>query len=304
MRIMRLVDEYKALQAESDALETEVTAVEHEARQDLASSASRFSRTTRDVLDDKLSFSATLMRAGEVYAAKRLLAEVAEDVTTSEAALVEQVNEVRLAQAVRRQRLTRARLLKGLIASMLGASFMVMSVMGFAVASMFDEDRRVAAQPARGGDLARSGIARTDMQVLTVAGVRLKLTQQELKLLRELTTGPIDKARLQDFLLSVVVDPSLVGRITAALTHLPEDVETEVTGLVVESAHDAEAEASSSAPEAEERDASGTNNDEQPHGEDKHPSGGGSQGSSSDGGPASGLPEPYDVLDGDSDPLS
>src|SRR5687768_14689721 len=77
---------------------------------ELAVSARRFSRRTQAVLDDKLSFSATLMRAGEVEAANRLLAEVGEEVLTEEVALLERVNEVKAARSVGgRDRVTRGR---------------------------------------------------------------------------------------------------------------------------------------------------------------------------------------------------
>src|SRR5688500_15840653 len=71
---------------------------EEDAKLELTVSAQRFSQETREVVDDKLSFSATLMRAGEVDAATRLLAEVEAEVRDNEAALFEQVNEVKVAR--------------------------------------------------------------------------------------------------------------------------------------------------------------------------------------------------------------
>jgi hypothetical protein len=298
MRIMRLVDEYKALSAESHALASEVTDAEHEARVDLASSASQFSRSARQVLDDKLSFSATLMRAGEPDAAKRLLAEVAQDVAQEEAALVEQVNEVRLAQAVRRQRLTRARALKSLIAAMVGSSVMLMSAMGFAVASMFDDDSTPTVDLAQGSSLDGSPTINREVRVLTVGGVKLRLTNQEFKLFQKLTTGEIDALKLQAFLQEVVPDPSLVSRITAAIAELTDGVLPVTQGvvpLVTDAAHDAHSEAQSSSSETKEGSPT-SSDDHEADGEPKDKSDG-----QETGGPASGLPEPNDLLDANDD---
>jgi hypothetical protein len=303
MRIMKLVDEYKALSAESQQLESEVSVAEQTARVDIASSATKFSRSTREVLDDKLSFSATLMRAGEVDAAKRLLVEVTNDLTNQEVALVEQVNEVRLAQAVRRQRLTRARLLKGLIAAMLGSSIMLMSVMGLAVASMFDDDQPSVAALARREAVIRAASDKKQQQqvrVLTVAGVKLRLTDQEARLLRDLTTGRINAARLEKFLLAVDVDPSLVARVTAALTELSDAIApaTETIAGVVDRAEEetgTQAKAGTSDPREDKK-----------HDEKNGSSGNGGNGS---GGGSGGPEDPVsgatgNVLDGDTDPLS
>src|SRR5918999_2170842 len=120
---------------------------EEDAKLELAVSAQRFSQETREVVDDKLSFSATLMRAGEVDAATRLLAEVEAEVRENEVALIEQVNEVKVARAARRERITRMRLARSLAVAMLGAAVMATSAAGMAFAS-FLEDRARAAQVA------------------------------------------------------------------------------------------------------------------------------------------------------------
>ncbi|MDQ3914385.1 MAG: hypothetical protein M3323_03500, partial [Actinomycetota bacterium] len=112
---------------------------EEDDKLELAVSAQSFAQETREVVDDKLSFSATLMRAGEVSAAKRLLAEVQAEVRDNEVALIEQVNEVKVARAARRERITRMRLARSLAVAMLGAAVMAMSAAGMAFASFLDD---------------------------------------------------------------------------------------------------------------------------------------------------------------------
>ncbi len=65
----------------------------------VAASAREYTRRTRDVLDDKLTFAALLVRAGEVNAAGRLLQDLQRDVHLQGAALAEAVNEVRARRA-------------------------------------------------------------------------------------------------------------------------------------------------------------------------------------------------------------
>lgn len=186
---------------------------EEDAKLELAVSAQRFSQETREVVDDKLSFSATLMRAGEVDAAHRLLAEVEAEVRDNEIALLESVNEVKVARAARRERITRMRLARSLAVAMLGAAVMATSAAGMAFAS-FLEDRAQAdsAAAARGhrnrdADPASAAAARTDrmrrpkVKRVEVRGVEAALTGQALAAFEELKSGDaLEPAELEHLL--------------------------------------------------------------------------------------------------------
>ncbi|HEX2295137.1 MAG TPA: hypothetical protein VHN37_07505 [Actinomycetota bacterium] len=187
---------------------------EEDAKLELAVSAQRFSQETREVVDDKLSFSATLMRAGEVDAANRLLAEVHAQVRDNEAALIEQVNEVKVARAARRERITRMRLARSLAVAMLGAAVMATSAAGMAFAS-FLEDRARAADAAavrqqRGRDgapgrLALAGRAQPARhaavkKVVEVRGVEAALTAEALAAFEQLKSGDVEPAQIEHLL--------------------------------------------------------------------------------------------------------
>src|SRR5687768_10843965 len=105
----------------------------------IAASARDFSRDTQAAVDDKLNFSATLMRAGEVDAANRLLQEFHDDVREKEVALIEQVNEVKASEAVRRAGMTRVRLARVLAVALVGSSLLSFSAAGMALAGLVRE---------------------------------------------------------------------------------------------------------------------------------------------------------------------
>ncbi|MDQ3957917.1 MAG: hypothetical protein M3273_06290 [Actinomycetota bacterium] len=177
---------------------------------DLAVSARRFSQETKEVVDDKLTFSATLMRAGEVDAATRLLAEVEAEVRDNEIALIEQVNEVKVARAARRERITRMRLARSLAVAMLGAAVMAMSAVGMAFASFIeDRSQSVAAASVReaGGREVRAAAPRgarpeaaRHMQNVHFRGMKLALTPVELRAYQQLTSGDVDVDRVEHLL--------------------------------------------------------------------------------------------------------
>lgn len=187
---------------------------EEDAKLELAVSAQRFSQETREVVDDKLSFSATLMRAGEVDAANRLLAEVEAEVRENEAALIEVVNEVKVARVARRERITRMRLARSLAVAMLGAAVMATSAAGMAFAS-FLEDRARAADAAErrhersrdesgGARVAAAGRAdRTrpaQVKRVEVRGVEAALRGEALAAFEELKSGDVEPAELEHLL--------------------------------------------------------------------------------------------------------
>jgi hypothetical protein len=190
-----------------ELMETE-TEAEAAASNVIVTSASRFSRRSRRVVDDKLSFSATLMRAGEVDAANRLLEEVEREVRTEEAALIETVNEVKVAQTTRRERITRLRLARTLAAATLGAGLLTVSAAGMAVAS-FLEDRVEAARVARaavapkiypvaqGGWRIESAKPEMKMKSMDIGGVRLMLTAAEAEQLKRFAGPDVDASNLE-----------------------------------------------------------------------------------------------------------
>lgn len=109
---------------------------EEEACFETARSARGFSRKTMAVLDDKLAFSATLMRAGEVDAAYRMMREAEADVVREETYLIERVTRVAAAGSTTRERMTRLRLARLLATAMVTALLMMGSIASFALAGI------------------------------------------------------------------------------------------------------------------------------------------------------------------------
>ena len=237
MGLTRWLGDLRETQRNLSELLSENTAEEQAASLEIAQSASRFSRRTRQVVDDKLTFSATLMRAGEVSAAARLLAEVEEEVRNEEIALIETVNEVKVAQAVRRGRITRLRLARSMAAAMLGACLLAFSAVGMAVAGALQDRERgetlaplqvrnQRGQMQRAGSAAPlSGPARNLMRRLQIGDINLVLTQKQFRMLKELTGGSVDEQGLTD----------VVGLLPSALAEKVQDV-IDLAGNTVETA--------------------------------------------------------------------
>lgn len=139
MRLLRVMGELSQLRREFRELTTESAAEEEKAKYELTASARKFSRDAKDLVDDKMTFSATLMRAGEVDAANRLLEEVEQDVRVEEVALIEKMNEVKMARATKRERMTRNRLARLMAVSLAGSMVMGFSALGMAAASFVQE---------------------------------------------------------------------------------------------------------------------------------------------------------------------
>ena len=185
---------------------------DEDAKLELTVSAQSFAQETREVVDDKLSFSATLMRAGEVDAAKRLLAEVEAEVRDNEVALIEQVNEVKVARAARRERITRMRLARSLAVAMLGAAVMATSAASMAFASFLDDrassEAATPSRQARAGDevarLAKQGTAQRTAgrheDKVKFRGVTRKLTPQALAAYEQLKAGDVGAVEMERLL--------------------------------------------------------------------------------------------------------
>lgn len=287
-------------------------AAEAQASLQIAKSAQRFSKNTKEVVDDKLSFSATLMRAGEVQAANRLLAEVEHEVREEEAALIETVNEVKVAQSMRRQRVTRLRLARMLAVATMGSVLLTFSAAGMAVAGFFRDRAEAVSRPNGdpGTRLAmRDGAGVEDgsrkMRRLSIGDVDVLLTKQQFKTLKELTDGNLDSEGLENFL--DALPGALASQIEQAITvaeGTAVEAETEVQNVVATSekslirkkraARKAAAEAQQQEqpePEEESTPEPTPSDDEEPKGEDN--SGGEEEGGDSgenseeegDGGP-------------------
>jgi hypothetical protein len=212
MRLRKLHDLAMLKRSFIDALAS-VRADDEAETFELAASASRFSRQTKEVVDDKLSFSATLMRAGEVDAANRLLAEVENEVLNEEVALIEQVNEVAIARVMRREKVTRMRLARSLAVAFLGAALMSFSALGMAVASMIaersqpppvaDNDFRIPRRHTSQSADATEQSPLSKVKRVRIAGQLVAMSSSELEAYKQLTTGAVDSAELTDFLFSV-----------------------------------------------------------------------------------------------------
>ena len=201
---------------------------------ELAVSARSFSRRTQAVVDDKLSFSAALMRAGEVEAANRMLAEVHQDVLSQEVALLERVNEVKVAQSMEPRRTTRARLARTLAVAMIGSSVLAFSAAGAMVAGLFrPEDQAI--HDADPGDLtmvANGDRAEADrLRHIKIANVPFTLTNEQFRRYTALTQGTIDEDGLELFLLEFL-PPALAEKVhyalVAGMEALPAPVENEL----------------------------------------------------------------------------
>lgn len=238
MWIRRLRRELKELNQEVERAATE----EERAGFELTRSTRDFTRRARAVADDKLAFSATLMRAGEVGAANRLLEDFERDVRVEEAALTEQVNEVKVATAARRANMTRLRLARTLAAAMLSAGLLAFSAAGMAVASFLAD-----LEDGRGGASGRSSatsLALSELGVENARGVTmirlpdgtvLKLSRHQFRTLENLTAdGDLDRDELERLLLDIV-GPKIAGQLADVLVALTQEV-TRATGEVTDRA--------------------------------------------------------------------
>lgn len=253
--------------------------------------ASRFSRRSKRVVDDKLSFSATLMRAGEVDAANRLLDEVEREVRAEEAALIETVNEVKVAQTARRDRITRLRLARTLTAATLGAGLLTVSAAGMAVAG-FLQDRAEATRvapgarsfetyPVAGAPAADTAKPKMKVKRLRIGGVRLVLTAAEFKQLAAATEGgDVDEGNLE----------SLISILPGTLAQKVEEAIRAASGTVNETVARVEETALAPATKRKARRAARSTNETAPEEKDQpeepapEPSESGDSGSSTDGG--------------------
>ena len=235
---MRLFKNLRAMRRSIAELRSTDAVEEKKATFELAASAYRFSRDTKASVDDKLSFSATLMRAGEVQAATRLIVELEDDVREEEVALVEVINEVQAARSLRRGKITRLRLARVLATSMLGACIMGFSAMGIGVAGMF-ADRAATPNLARvavSSNVDRPGQAggrapqARKVKHVRIGGTIVALNKVQLSVLRDLQKGKVDPESLEEFLASLPSE--VVDSVRMMFLSVTEPVEEAVTEAV------------------------------------------------------------------------
>lgn len=306
MGVRRIVADLREIQRNISDLEASRAEAEEQASLQLANSAQEFSRRTRAVVDDKLTFTAALMRAGEVHAASKLLAEVEYDVREEEAALIEVVNEVKVAQTARRDKMTRLRLARMLAAAMLGSVLLASSAVGMTLANALSpDDQRPAIAPYEGrqrghAQVARSGrdSTRKVMRRLKIGSGYVMLTAPEFRKLSRLTDGAdVDIAELTDLI--PLLPPALAARVQEAIDTTTATVASAVADVeeaapvrleretTKEKDTTKEAEPSPS-PEETEKPA-----DPEPTPDDPEPTPGDNEDEGGDGGD---LPEPDDML--------
>jgi hypothetical protein len=224
MRVFRFARDLKDLRGTYQDLAAEAARADNEATYKLTQTARGFARRSRRVVDDKLSFSATLMRAGEVKAANRLLDEVQTEVRTEEAALMEQMAEAKVAQAVRREKMTRLRLVRMVAVAVVGSMLMGMSAVGMAAVSYFDDRERDAQRESQ--EFLKVASVEHELQAhkLTrrlvgtkdgrISGILMKLSLADLKTLALLTSDGLNPGEIEEFLVAALPSPELAHDVT------------------------------------------------------------------------------------------
>jgi hypothetical protein len=236
MSLRTFLEDFRDLRLSVRELMADQTEAEEAASNTIVTCASRFSRRSKRVVDDKLSFSATLMRAGEVDAANRLLNEVEREVRAEEAALIETVNEVKVAQTARRERITRLRLARTLAAATLGAGVLTVSAAGMAVAG-FLQDRAEATRAAPSAraletyavasapGATNAPTPKVRVKRVHIGGVKLVLTAKEFRQLEAATRGgDVHEGNLE----------SLFSLLRGTLAHKLQDAIAAASGTVQE----------------------------------------------------------------------
>ena len=209
---------------------------------ELVLSARDFTERTRAAIDDKMSLSATLLRAGEVEEASRLVSELERDVRESQAALVEKMNERRAAGAARRKPPVRTRPAKVLAVALVGALLSGLSAVGASVVRDFQSGgaERRAGQRAEAGGEARSedggdgARSVTGSRYVRLGGVRVLMTPAQLSAYRKLISGKADEKTLESFLeglLEQVADkdvPAVLKAVTERVEKARDEVKKDV----------------------------------------------------------------------------
>jgi hypothetical protein len=245
MWIGRVRRELKKLSQECEGAERD----EERATFELTRSARAFSQHAREAGDDKLAFSATLMRAGEVEAAQRLIDDFEQEVREEQAALAGQIDKAKAAAATRRSKLTRLRLVRTLAAAILTAGMLSFSMAGVTVASFLADlsDRagdgsstKSDARLGRGANPSRRDAATRSIRLAD--GTRVMLTQGQFRQLKRLSANPnLDPTELHRLLIQLV-GPRLAARLASSVFGIADEA-AQATGDVGKRVGDVESEA-------------------------------------------------------------
>ncbi len=255
---LRPVRALKELDRQLDELSAADRAAKEWARFELARSASIYTRRTKRVVDETMSLSATMMRAGEIDEANRLMEEAAREVRTEEAALIETVNEVKAADASRRRQISRLKIVRSVATAFLSGSMFIFSAFGVVLARHFTGDDPAVRAPV--ADVAQAPLKigsakRVVRSVEIVPGVRLKLTRSELREFSQLA-AQADSEGLREFL-AKHLPMDLVARVqevvlsaVASAEGDVKDVTSRILSAAEEEAMESSEEAATSEPDA------------------------------------------------------
>jgi hypothetical protein len=193
---------------------------------ELARSARAFSQRAREAADDTLAFSATLVRAGEVEAAQKLIHDLEQEMHGEKAALAERVDEVQAAAARRRAKMTRLRLARIIAAAVLTAGLLSLTTAGWAVASFLanlDEHSRdgSSSRSARFVQPADSSLRHASTRhILLLDGTTVMLTQDQFRRFKSLSANPnLDREELERLLVDLV-GPRIAARLVSAIAEI------------------------------------------------------------------------------------
>ena len=199
---------------------------------EFARSARTFSQRAREVADDKLAFSATLVRAGEVEAARRLIHELEKDMREQQAALAEKLDDAGAAAATRRAKVTRLRLARTLGAAVLAAGLLSFSVAGVTVASFVsginddfggDPHTRSGSRSTKSAEASPRDAATRSIRLPD--GTRVTLTQDQFRRLERLSANPnLDRQELERLLLDLV-GPRIAAQLAGVLAGITNGAE-------------------------------------------------------------------------------
>ena len=228
MWVGRLRHELEKLRRECAGAERD----EERATFELTRSARAFSQNARKVGDDKLAFSATLMRAGEVEAARRLIDDFEQEVREEQAALSGQIDKAKVAAAIRRAKMTRLRLARTLAVALFAAGILSFSIAGATVASFLADLSDQSGDVSSTGSGSRSGGADNpshksvaSRSIRLADGTRVTLTKYQFRRLKSLSTNAnLDRAELQRLLIDLV-GPRLSARLAGSITTIAQGAE-------------------------------------------------------------------------------
>ena len=244
-----------------------------EAAYDLAVTTHRFSQRARAMVDDKLSTSAALMRAGEVAEAQRLLAEAEEDLRAEETELMRQVEELESFRSLHKPRVvviehpTRASLFRALTVGAAASVVIAMATMGGAVIGLFEPNSpirrvtipqidRVEGQAAR---TIQSAAARRGVSVL-INGVEVVLTRAEWRALKKAQRDG-DEEALNDLLSEIA--PELTVSSSGDLVEVVGQVGSALETTVDAAKREAEEQSQGSEAEASPEPTAGSESSEE-----------------------------------------